>query len=188
YHIKPKFYYRYLDDIIFVWTGSVTELLDYITFLNNLIPGINTSFEQSDKRINFLDTTIYKELFNDNTVLKTTVFFKETDTHQLLHTTSFHPKHTTKGILKSQLIRFKRICSSKTDYDQTCKTLFSYLKTRGYSFTTMRTEQNNIWYNYNISENIVQAETNSSKDDTRSIIPIIIEHNKIGKTLALNYK
>jgi len=38
-------------------------------------------------------------------------FFKPTDTHQLLHGSSYHPKHTTKGILKSQILRFKRISS-----------------------------------------------------------------------------
>ena len=53
-------------------------------------------------------------------ILQTRVFFKETDTHQLLHKNSYHPKHTTRGILKSQLLRFKRISSNHDDYNNAC--------------------------------------------------------------------
>jgi len=53
------------------------------------------------------------------------IFFKNTDTHQLLHASSHHPKHTTKGILKSQFIRFKRISSIRFDYDKSCSILFN---------------------------------------------------------------
>ena len=41
--------------------------------------------------------------FSD-TIIRINVFFKTTDTHELLHTTSSHPKHTVKGILKYQII------------------------------------------------------------------------------------
>ena len=70
--------------------------------------------------------------------MDTKVFFKETDTHQLLHKTSFHPKHQFAGIIKSQLIRFKRICSSKHDFDFATSILFNAIKKRGYASRFLR--------------------------------------------------
>jgi hypothetical protein len=109
-HIRPIHFKRYLDDVFFIWRGSVEELQDFERQLNSVTDGIKIKFEYHEQELNFLDTVIYKEEQSDGTVrLKTRVYFKKTDTHQLLHTSSFHPKHTTKGILKSQLMRFKKI-------------------------------------------------------------------------------
>jgi len=111
FKIKPLLFFRYLDDIFFIWMGTLDELLEYETYLNSLIPGIKITLEYNKINCNFLDTTIYKQTINNETTLQTKVYFKPTDTHQLLHTNSFHPRHTCKGILKSQLLRFKRISS-----------------------------------------------------------------------------
>ena len=139
-----------MDDIFFIWPGTVEELDEFENFLNDVTEGIKIKFEHSKTETNFLDTIVYKATddITGDTTLQTKVYFKSTDTHQLLHTTSFHPKHTTRGILKSQLIRFKRISSTKTDYDSTCKILFKTLAQRGYTWTSMNREMKNIWYNY----------------------------------------
>lgn len=86
-----------------------------------------------------MNTVSYK----DPEVLKTgfldfKVYFKETDTHSLLHKKSFHPKHTFKGIIKSQLLRFNRICTQPSSFYSVVKTLFTALKHRGYSRTFLR--------------------------------------------------
>lgn len=127
------------------------ELTDFENFLNNLIPDIKIKFEISETSANFLDTTVYIDKANNT--LKTKVFFKSTDTHQLLHKQSFHPKHTFNGIIKSQLIRFKRLSSTKTDYDNTCKILFDQIRNRGYTLSKLRKEQYNIWFNYTPNKN-----------------------------------
>ncbi len=41
--------------------------------------------------------------------------FKETDQHALLYKSSHHPRHTFKGLIKSQLIRFYHICTRKEE-------------------------------------------------------------------------
>jgi len=41
-------------------------------------------------------TTVMDPHDPNRKILKTRVYFKPTDTHQLLHATSFHPKHTTR--------------------------------------------------------------------------------------------
>jgi hypothetical protein len=90
-------YFRFLDDIFFIFFGSVTEIKDFENYLNTLIPGIKITLNFSTDSVNFLDTTIYKsyaDAASERATLLTKVYFKETDTHQLVHKTSFHPKHT----------------------------------------------------------------------------------------------
>ena len=63
--------------------------------------------------------------------LDTRVFFKPTDTHQLLHKKSFHPKHTYSGIIQFPILRFRTICSQTEDFEHACSILLNALKTRG---------------------------------------------------------
>ena len=89
--------------------------------------------------IDFLDVTIYKgPSFNSTNLFDTKVFFKPTDTHALLFKNSFHPKHTFQGIVKSQLIRFDRICSRREDFRDAVSILFWALKPRGYTRSFLR--------------------------------------------------
>ena len=95
--------------------------------------------------MHFLDVTTFKGPdFNTTGRLDTKVFFKPTDSHALLHYSSFHPKHTFTGIIKSQLIRFKRICSRPEDNMLAIQTLFKALSKRGYSRSLLRTVRKNI--------------------------------------------
>lgn len=83
--------------------------------------------------------TIYKgNNFRTLNTLDTKVHFKPTDTHELLHKKSFHPPHTFKGIIKSQIIRFDRICNNTEDFNTAINTVFTVLHKRGYkrTFTT----------------------------------------------------
>ena len=66
------------------------------------------------------------------------VFFKETDTHALLCKTSFHPRHTYAGLVKSQLLRFHSICTKQADSIAATKVLFTALSTRGYCRSFLR--------------------------------------------------
>ena len=176
FKIKPILFFRFLDDVYFLWPGGVDSLMEYENFLNSLIPDIRIKLEYSTVEVPFLDTIIYK----NNNKLQTRTYFKPTDTHQLLHTKSFHAKHTFQGLLKSQLIRFKRLSSTLFDYNTTCKTLFAVLTQRGYTLSTMRQMQYDIWFNYENKENV-----NNDKID---FIPIITDYCKIGLQLANEYK
>lgn len=149
FKIKPLFYFRFLDDIFFIWPGTVEDLGEFETYMNGLIPNIKVTLTHNNNEIPFLDTTVFKHTNQDtdSTSLQTRVFFKETDSHQLLHCKSFHPNHTHKGILKSQFIRFKRLSSFKADYDRTCSILFKAIKHRGYSARLFRHYKNGVWHN-----------------------------------------
>ena len=173
---KPIIFIRYLDDIFFIWPGTVDSLKSFENYLNGLIPDIKITFEYSKKEISFLDVCVYAA---DDGSLKTKTFFKKTDTHQLLHTASFHPKHTFKGLIKSQLIRFKRLSSSVEDYNTTCKILFSFLRKRGYNQSTLRKQQYGVWFN---------EQTNNRRQITTETIPIVVDYCKVGSELVRTYK
>ena len=67
------------------------------------------------------------------TLLCTKVHFKVTNTLQLLHKHSFHPKHTFAGIVRSQIYRYYRLSSSIDDFHSTTSILFKALRRQHYS-------------------------------------------------------
>uniref|UniRef100_A0A1A8PCG2 Helix-turn-helix domain-containing protein n=1 Tax=Nothobranchius pienaari TaxID=704102 RepID=A0A1A8PCG2_9TELE len=70
--------------------------------------------------------------FNEHT------FLQIKDSHALLHKHSFHPPHTFRGIVRAQLLRFRRICSRADDFHEATGTLFAVLRKRGYSRSFLR--------------------------------------------------
>lgn len=175
FKIKPLNYHRYLDDIFFLWPGTSVELDEYNIFLNSLIGDIKVTLNSNPVEVNFLDTTVYKRTLQDGTTLQTKVYFKETDTHQLLHTASFHPKHTTRGILKSQFLRFKRISSCFDDYNSACSVLFSALQPRGYNPSLLRKMRRDIW------NQPVEPKRSSDQDSSRRLVPLVLRYNQHGQ-------
>lgn len=136
---KPLHYLRYLDDIWGIWQHSREELEQFIHILNNHDPSIKLKYIAQENSIDFLDTTVYKgPLFLENNKLDIKVYFKKTDTHALLYRTSFHPRHTFRGLIKSQLLRFDRICTQRQDFWEAVKILFGTLRQRGYSRSFLR--------------------------------------------------
>ena len=137
--LRPLYYYRYLDDIWGIWPGSKSQFVHFVAVLNDCDPSIQLTYQLSTHTIDFLDTTTYKGPdFLTNLRLEVKVFFKTTDTHALLHKTSFHPRHTYKGLVKSQILRFNRICSRDGDFRQAVTILFKALRDRGYSRSFLR--------------------------------------------------
>lgn len=137
--LKPLIYLRYLDDIWGIWTHTKEEFDTFLTILNQHHTSIRLSATISDTEVHFLDTTVFKGPdFDSMGKLSTRVYFKPTDSHSLLHRSSFHPKHTFRGIIHSQLLRFQRICSNDQDRNEASKTLFQALRQRGYSRTFLR--------------------------------------------------
>lgn len=136
---KPLHYYRYLDDIWGVWQYSKQDFKDFISTMNNHNSSIKVKATIQDYSINFLDTTTFKGPdFHITNKLDTKVYFKDTDSHSLLFRSSYHPRHTFAGLIKSQLIRFDRICSRQEDFWTATKVLFTALSTRGYSRSSLR--------------------------------------------------
>ena len=132
---KPRTWNRFLDDVFMVWRQGKDQLEEFFTFLNGDNPCIKLKQEVSDTHVDFLDTTVYKgEDIAQTKRVSTRLYNKPTDTLELLHKESYHPKHTFPGIIKSQILRYYRLNTRKEDFEQSCTNLFKALQPRGYSY------------------------------------------------------
>lgn len=136
----PEVYFRYLDDIFGVWSHGIQAFNHFISLSNNHHPTIKLTAQTHFETINFLDTTVFfaPDREDGDKQLLTKVYFTPTDTHCLLHKHSFHPRHTFEGLIKSQLIRFHRICSLDEHVEEATCILFKALCSRGYSKRFLR--------------------------------------------------
>ena len=139
--LKPHFWRRFLDDIFMIWTHGIQAFQEFLDILNSHLPPIKFKAVIHDTTIDFLDTTTFKDPDNEQQLL-TKVYFKPTDTHELLYKESFHPKHTFKGVLKSQIIRYHKICSRELDFEVAWKVLYKALSKRRYSTRWLRKVKN----------------------------------------------
>ena len=96
---KPMIWWRYIDDIFFIWEHGEESLKVFIEQVNMFHSTIKFTAEYSKEEVNFLDVNI--KLIDGE--LKTDLFVKPTDTHQFLDPTSCHPYHCKKGIPYSQV-------------------------------------------------------------------------------------
>ena len=105
-------WFRFIDDIFFIWTGNEDSLHHFIFFTHNYSKAKNMKskikFEihLSTNEVHFLDVTVYLK----HGKLRTTLFTKPTDSHFYLNTSSCHPSYVLKNIPKGQFIRLRRIC------------------------------------------------------------------------------
>ena len=56
--IQPWIWFRYIDDIFFIWTASEKELDKFLNRLNTFHPNLRFTRERSRERLNFLDVIV----------------------------------------------------------------------------------------------------------------------------------
>jgi hypothetical protein len=145
---QPLFYKRFLDDIFLIWDHPLSDFHLFFQTFNNFHPSIQFTYESSSTHLDFLDMTIFKPPSLPSLgKLHTKIHFKPTNTHQFLHTLSHHPPSTFQGIVKSQFIRYKRLSTTRKDFDSSCNTLIKALIPRGYKKRKMSHIKNLVWPN-----------------------------------------
>lgn len=136
---------RFLDDIIFIWLGSVDNLETYLTNINKIHPTIKFThsytcpfpcniteqhdcFCYSSRSIPFLDTLVTIK----NEKIITDLYRKPTDRMQYLLPSSCHPPHTINNIPYSLCHRLVRICSEEDTLMKRLDELKLFLLMRNY--------------------------------------------------------
>ena len=132
---KSVIYLRYIDDIFIVWIKSESELRKFMNEINQKHQSIKFDFKSSKENIEFLDTLVY---INSNNRLQTTLYKKPTDCQNYLHAKSAHPFSLKKGILYSQALRIKRICSTFEEYRKHPEDLIKRFVENGHNELTVR--------------------------------------------------
>ena len=128
---QPRIWWRYIDDIFFIWKHREDSLKHFIEILSACHPFIKFTAEWSKEKINFLDVNVRLR----NTQLETDLHIKPTDIHQFLDSTSCHTYHC-----KKRATRYNRICSDNEKFDQRCNDLEKWLMETGYSKRMARTQ------------------------------------------------
>ena len=99
---QPLLMLCYLDDIFCMWTDTFEKLKEFLESLNALHPSIKFTMDYLPYQINYLDVLITKD--ESGKTLRTSSFTKPTDTHQYLHSQSFHRAVYKKSIPCSNAI------------------------------------------------------------------------------------
>ena len=84
--LKPRIWWRYIDDIFFIWEHGEDSLKQFIETLNACHPTIKFTAEWSKEEINFLDVNVRLR----NRQLETDLHIKPADTHHFLDSKSCH--------------------------------------------------------------------------------------------------
>ena len=80
----PLVWFRYNDDVFFIWTHGKEHLEIFLLELNNFNPDLKFSYESNEKEIQFLDLRMK---LNEGKI-STDLYIKSTGRHQYLHFTS----------------------------------------------------------------------------------------------------
>ena len=111
---KSLIWFRYTDDIFFIWTHGEEKLKTFLKRLDTFDPSSKFTHELSKETLPFLDL---KVKFSKGKI-STDLYVKDTNRYQYLHYTSSHPNHTKRSIVYSQALRIKKICSEEKDFEQ----------------------------------------------------------------------
>ena len=56
--VQPLLWFRYIDDIFFIWTHGPNKLVSFMTESNNYHPNIKFTYESNEESITFLDLNV----------------------------------------------------------------------------------------------------------------------------------
>ena len=110
--LQPLVWFRYIDDIFFIWTHGEQELQTFLRSLNEFHTDIKFTYESSKESIAFLDLKVSVK----NSKIITDLYVKSTDFHQYLHCLSAHPNDKKRCVVFSQTLRISRLCSYEENF------------------------------------------------------------------------
>ena len=126
--LQPLVWFRYIDDIFFIWTHGNDKLEKFLDDLNSFDNNVKFTHEPSKDNVIFLD--LIMKLSKGR--LTTDLHVKDTDRHQYLHFNSSHPDHTKRSIIYSQALRLAKICTFENNFLRHREEMKSWFQRRGY--------------------------------------------------------
>jgi hypothetical protein len=129
-HPNITMYKRYLDDLLFLWDGTLHELQYLFESLESR-SGLKFTMTVSKTSIDFLDLKI----FYQNGYLEHCTHQKKLNKYGYISPVSCHPKHTFSGFIKGELTRYAMNSSKSAFYYITKRLFYQRLLNRGYQRT-----------------------------------------------------
>ena len=178
-NLQPLLWLRFLDDIFMIWDDSEEQLLKFLDKINHYHETIKFTYSYSKTEAVFLDVKLEKS--DDDGILKTSVYEKDTNVHQYIEFSSCHPLSCKKGIPFSQAKRYRRIISNDDCFKQNLDRLKTYFQKRNYP-TGILSEALQKASTMTVDE-ALKSRTTESQD----IIPFVCTYNpslpNIGKII-----
>jgi len=156
-------YKRYVDDIYFMLRGRESNVLQAYKKieegLNNLdeagksikVEGEFVLIEEKDqgKKLPFLDVEVTACLDREGRLsLETGVYRKPSAGNTYIHFASAHAEEAKRGLVRGELIRYLRLCSTKERFEEAWRQLRTNLEKRGYPSRWLRQSRGDLeWRN-----------------------------------------
>ncbi|XP_043944817.1 uncharacterized protein LOC122816123 [Protopterus annectens] len=128
-----KIYTRFLDDVFMLIKGGEDVALTLIAHMNASTEFLKFTHHFSTSEIDYLDVQLVKDVSNNR--FSSSVFRKATYCNSFLHFSSCHPWKQKRSIVKGQLVRAARMCSTDEAFDKECSFLKDMFLNRGYPDT-----------------------------------------------------
>ena len=100
-------WWRYIDDLFFLWEYGEEKLKSFIDNINKMHPAIKLTAYWSKTSIDFLDVAVSIA----EVIVETHLYVEPTNSRLYLLSSSCHHIYFKKGIPHSQALRLTRICS-----------------------------------------------------------------------------
>ena len=142
--LQPMVWFRYIDDIFFIWTHDEQELQQFLQEFNKTHPNLKFTHESSKEKISFLDFSVTL----CNWILYTDLHIKATDCHQYLEYKSSHPEHAKKSIIYSQNLSLSRLCLFEQEFEGHKGNLRSWFVKRRYPEKIIDKEMSKVKVNF----------------------------------------
>ena len=112
-------------------TSSLPQehLEQFIQYMQSFHSAIEYTYSITHKKLPFLDTEM-TPTGDDN--ISTSVYYKETDSHNTLRYDSSHQTSCQNSIPYAQFIHLRCICSDDTDFHEKAKELTQFFLNQGY--------------------------------------------------------
>ena len=167
----PLVWYRFLDDVFFIWTHGEQTLKSFLESLNTFHPNIKFTHESSKECISFLDLSVSLS----GNKLSTDLYIKPTDRHQYLHYSSSHPDHTRKSIIFSQTLRLSRLCSKEIDFVKHKEEMKTWFLKRGYPESIIQSELDKVKF---------KRQRSARKEGITKGVPLVITYHPLLKSVG----
>ena len=146
-HTEIILYRRLIDDIFCIWNGSMESAIAFSQKIGTMRPSLTIKDNFSLDEINFLDVFLYKgQRFLNSGILDTKVYQKPINLYLYIGFTSMEPIHSKKGLIKTELIRYFRICSDELSFNEVSSFFYCRLRDRGYPIQFLDNEFSKVEY------------------------------------------
>ena len=144
---KPLVWFRYIDNVVFIWNHGQEKLRLLLGNLNKCHPNISLKHETNKEDITFLDVKV--KLLDCK--ISSDLFVEFTDHHQFFHYTTSHQEHTKDSLVLSQALRVSRICSYESNFVRHLGNMKSRFSERGYTSDLVERETKRVKFIPNVN-------------------------------------